>query len=95
VELAVELTVELPVAVTKKTRLWYPVEVCSNSSRTELFANFSGKTQVRQVQTFFLSSQTVRDIVYLVKKKNHLQVKWIPGGSLLLFCRKKLVKTFL
>jgi hypothetical protein len=31
----------------------------SNSSRTELFANFSEKARVRQLRTFFLSLQTV------------------------------------
>jgi hypothetical protein len=34
----------------------------SNSSRTELFANFLEKARVRQVRTFFLSSRTVRGV---------------------------------
>jgi hypothetical protein len=34
----------------------------SNSSRTELFANFSEKARVCQVRTFFLSSRTVRGV---------------------------------
>jgi hypothetical protein len=38
------------------------VEVYSNSSQTKLFANFLEKAQVRQVRTFFVSSQTVRGV---------------------------------
>jgi hypothetical protein len=34
----------------------------SNSSRTELFANFSEKARVRQVRTFFLNPRTVRGV---------------------------------
>jgi hypothetical protein len=34
----------------------------SNSSRTKLFENVSEKARLRQVQTFFLSSQTVRGV---------------------------------
>jgi hypothetical protein len=38
---------------------WLCTRGVSNSSRTELFANFSEKARVRQVRTVFLSSQTV------------------------------------
>jgi hypothetical protein len=59
-------------------------EVCPNSAQTELFTNFSGKTQVRQVRYFFQSSQTVRDIVHIVKIQ-HLQVKLVPDTFLCFF----------